>query len=220
MHKQTTREMEQARNLFRNGPIPKDGLAALDAETERLAAIKLAERALLRGAVAPDFILPDAQGRPVRLYSLLRDGPVVVVFYRGGWCPFCKVYLRGFQRRRRELKALGAQVVAISPQLPDHSLSTRETGKLKYTVLSDVGNKIAHKFGLVVRLNDPLLKVYESFGVSLKEVNGKDGAAELPVPATFVINTNGVVRRSHVDGDFTRRLDPDDVVEEIKKLQN
>jgi peroxiredoxin len=219
MHNQTTREMEWARKHYREERIPQDALGIMEADTKRLEAAKLVKRALPQGAVAPDFILPDAQGKLVRLQSLLRDGPVVIVFYRGGWCPFCKLYLRGFQRRRRELKALGAQIVAISPELPDNSLSTREEGKLKYTVLSDVGNKIAHKFGLVFRLSDPLLKVYESFGVSLQEANGKDGSADLPVPATFIIDTNGVVRHSHVDVDYMRRLDPDDVVKRIKKLK-
>jgi peroxiredoxin len=219
MHNQTTQEMEQARRYYREERIPKDALAIMDADSERLAVTKFAERALRQGAVAPDFILPDAQGKLVRLQSLLRDGPVVIIFYRGGWCPFCTLHLRGFQRGLPELKALGAQIVAISPQLPDNSLSTREKGELKYPLLSDVGNKIAHKFGVAFRLSDPLLKVYESFGLSLLEANGKEGEAELPVAATFVIDTNGVVRHSRVDVDYTRRIDPDEVVERIKKFQ-
>ena len=111
------------------------------------------------------------------------------------------------------------QIVAISPQLPDNSLSTQEKDELEYPVLSDVGNKIAHKFGVSFRLSDPLVKLYESFGHPLLEANGKEGVAELPVPATFVIDTSGVVRNSHVDVDYTRRLDPDDVIQAIKKLQ-
>jgi peroxiredoxin len=219
MHNQTTQELDQARKYYREERIPKEALAIMDADTERLAAAKLADRALPSGAVAPDFILPDAQGKPVRLQSLLRDGPVVVVFYRGGWCPYCNLHLRGFQRRLPEFEALGAQVVAISPQLPDNSLSTQEKDELKYPVLSDVGNKIAHKFGVAFRLGDPLVKLYESFGHPLLEANGKEGEAELPVPATFVIDTDGVVRRSHVDVDYTRRLDPDEVIETIKKIR-
>lgn len=219
MNNQTTQEMEQARKYYREERIPKEALAIMDADTERLAATKLAERALPQGAVAPDFILPDAQGKPVRLQSLQRRGPVVVVFYRGGWCPYCNIHLRGFQRHLPELKALGAQIVAISPQLPDNSLSTQEKDELEYPVLSDLGNKIAHKFGVAFRLSDPLVKLYESFGHPLLEANGKEGEAELPVPATFVIDTNGVVRNSHVDVDYTRRLDPDDVIQAIKNIK-
>ena len=122
-------------------------------------------------------------------------------------------------RNLPELKALGAQVVAISPQLPDNSLTTQEKDELKYPVLSDVGNKIAHKFGVAFRLSDPLVKLYESVGHPLLEANGKDGESELPVPATFVIDTDGVIRRSHVDVDYTRRLDPDEVVEALKQIK-
>ncbi len=203
MHNQTTEELEQARK---------------HSHEERLAATKLAEQALPRGAVAPDFILPDAQGKLVRLHSLLRDGAVVIVFYRGGWCPYCTLHLRGFQRGLPELRALGAQIVAISPQLPDNSLRTREKAELQYPVLSDVGNKIARKFGVAFRLGDPLLKVYEALGVSLLAANGKEGEAELPVPATFVLDIKCVVRHSHVDLDYTRRLNPDVVIQAIKNL--
>jgi peroxiredoxin len=220
MGNQTSRELDQARKYYREERIPKAALSVMDADTERLTAEKFADRALQPGAVAPDFILPDAQGKLVWCHSLLRNGPAVVVFYRGGWCPYCNIHLRGFQRSLPELKALGAQIVAISPQVPDNSLSTQEKDELEYPVLSDVGNKVAHKFGVAFRLSDPLLKLYESFGHPLLEANGKEGEFELPVPATFVIDTKGVIRRSHVDVDYTHRLDPEDVIIAIKKLTN
>lgn len=220
MENQTTKELDEARKYYREERIPKSSLAIMDADTERLASEKLPERALQPGAVAPDFILPDAQGKPVRLQSLLQNGPAVVVFYRGGWCPYCNIHLRGFQRQLPQLEKLGAQIVAISPQLPDNSLSTREKNELQYPVLSDVGNKVAHKFGVAFRLSDPLLKVYESFKHPLLAFNGKEGESELPVPATFLIDKNGVVRQSHVDADYTRRLDPDEVIEVVKKLKD
>ena len=153
----TTEELNSARNYYRNERIPKDALAVMDAETQRLAAEQFAGRALKPGDAAPDFILPDAQGNPVRLYSLLREGPVVVVFYRGGWCPYCNLHLRGFQRALPQLRELGAQVVAVSPQLPDQSLTTRENNALEFPVLSDVGNKAAHQFGVAFRLSESLL---------------------------------------------------------------
>ena len=106
---ETTRQMEAARAHYRNKIIPRPALSIMDAETARLAASNLTSSTLKEGDSAPDFLLPDAHGEPVRLYSLLREGQhVVVVFYRGGWCPYCNLHLRGFQRRLAELRELGA----------------------------------------------------------------------------------------------------------------
>ena len=215
----TTRELNAARAKYRGQVIPKPALAVMDAETSRLAASGLAARALKVGDTARDFILPDVHGEPVRLRGLLDAGPVVVVFYRGGWCPYCNLNLRGFQRRLAEFRELGARVVAISPQLPDNSLSTREKDELEFPVLSDVGNKVARQFGIVFQLSDELVALYRQFGHALEDFNGATGSRELPVPATFLINGNGVIRLAHVDVDYTRRLDPDDVIEALKETQ-
>src|ERR1700691_5089161 len=101
---QTTRELKAARAKYRGQIIPKPALTIMDAETSRLAASNLAARPLKIGNATPDFILPDVHGEPVRLRALLDNGPVVVVFYRGGWCPYCNLHLRGFQRRLKEFR--------------------------------------------------------------------------------------------------------------------
>jgi len=217
---ETTRELDAARAKYRGQMIPKPALAVMDAETSRLAASDLVARALKAGDVAPDFILPDAHGEPVRLRSLLRDGPVVVVLYRGGWCPYCNLHLRGFQRRLPEIQEFGAQVVAISPQLPDNSLSTRGKNELAFPVLSDVGKKVARQFGIVFELSDQLLELYRQAGHPLEEVNGERGKRELPVPGTFLIDGDGTMRLAHVNVDYTHRLDPDDVIEALKTFKN
>jgi len=126
--------------------------------------------------------------------------------------------LRGFQRRLAELRELGAQVVAISPQLPDNSLSTQEKNELAFPVLSDVGNKVARRFGIVFELSDDLVELYRNFGHPLEEANGNSGKRELPFPGTFLIDGNGTIRLAHVDVDYTRRLYPDDVLETLKEL--
>lgn len=216
---QTTRELNAARAKYRGQIIPQPALAIMDAETSRLAASGLAARALTTGNAAPDFILPDAQGKPVRLRVLLDQGPVVVVFYRGGWCPYCNLHLRGFQRRLQEFRELGATVAAISPQLPDNSLSTKEKDELTFPVLSDVGNKVARQFGIVYELGDGLVELYRQFGHALEDFNGADGSRELPVPATFLLDGDGTIRLAHVDVDYTRRLDPDDVIEALKAFK-
>jgi peroxiredoxin len=217
---ENTRELDAARAKYRGTIIPKPALAVMDAETARLAASNLAGGALMMGDSAPDFILPDAHGEPVRLYSLLRKGQVVIVFYRGGWCPYCNLHLRGFQRRLAQFRELGARIVAISPQLPDNSLSTQEKNELAFPVLSDVGNKVARQFGIVFQLSDDLVKLYRQFGHPLEDANGASGKRELPVPATFLIDGNRTIRLAHVDIDYTRRLDPDDLLETLNELKD
>src|SRR5437867_12681833 len=112
--RETALELDDARAKYRGKIIQKPALRVMDAETARLAASRLASRALKAGDSAPDFILPDAQGNPVRLYSLVRVGHVVVVFYRGGWCPYCNLHLRGFQRRLAQILESCARVVALA----------------------------------------------------------------------------------------------------------
>ena len=216
---QTTREMNAARAKYRGQIIPQPALTIMDAETARLAASDLAAHALKVGNAAPDFILPDAHGEPVRLRALLDKGPVVLVFYRGGWCPYCNLHLRGFQRRLHEFRELGTTVVAISPQLPDNSLSTKEKDELTFPVLSDVGNKVARRFGIVFELSDKLLELYRQFGHALEDFNGAAGSKELPVPATFLLDGEGTILLAQVDVDYTRRSDPDEVIEMLKSFK-
>jgi peroxiredoxin len=113
----------------------------------------------------------------------------------------------------------GAQIVAISPQLPDNSLNTQEKDELTFAVLSDVGNKVARQFGIVFQIGEELKKLYGKFGHPLDVFNGPDGAQQLPVPATFLIDKEGVIRMAHVDVDYTRRLDPDDVIDNLRELR-
>lgn len=120
----TTQELKSARHYYRGEKILKPALEVMDAATAELEANAAASRALKPGEVAPDFILPHVDGRSVRLYSELERGPVVLVFYRDGWCPYCNIHLRGFQKLLSEFEAADAQVIAISPQLPDQSLTT------------------------------------------------------------------------------------------------
>jgi peroxiredoxin len=178
----------------------------------------LVDNKLKVGDSAPDFILPDTNGNVVRLYSLLRTGHVVLVFYRGSWCPYCDLHLRGFQRRLAELRELGAQVVAISPELAGDLLSAQIKSRLAVPVLSDEGDKIVRQFGLIVEGNNDLLELYRLFGHRLKHPSGHAGQKDLPVAGTFLISNNGTIRLAHVDVDHTCRLDVDDIVDALSEL--
>lgn len=215
---QTTAELDEARDHYRNRVIPTDKLAIMDRATGALVQSGQASRALKLGDRVSDFILMDAHGAPVRLLELLSRGPVVVAFYRGGWCPYCNIELRGLQRVLPEIQRLGATLVAVSPQLPDNSLTTAEKNALEFPVLSDVGNTVAQRFGIVFTLPTDLLEAYETFQHGLLEKNGRDGATELPIPATFVLDPQGVIQLAYVDEDYTRRLDPEIVLDKLRDL--
>jgi peroxiredoxin len=159
------------------------------------------------GDRAPGFELPNVGGEQISLASLLRRGPAVVTFYRGGWCPYCNLQLRAYQAVLSKIERLGGQLVAISPQLPDHSLTTAERNELGFEVLSDVGNVVAGRYGLVFQVVEGSMRELER----LDDVNGDD-ARRLPVPGTFVINGKGRVEYAFVDPEYRHRAEPDDVV--------
>jgi peroxiredoxin len=182
-----------------------------------LRAAGLERNALKRGDLAPEFTLPDATGKPVSLAARLRDGPVVLKFYRGGWCPYCNLELRAWQRALPELHALGAQLVAVSPETPDNSLSTQEKNALTFTVLTDAGNEAAGAYRLAFRLSPELQALYKSRGRDLAEWNGGDWT--LPVPGTFVIGGDRRLALAHVDADYRTRLEPSAAVEAVRKLE-
>jgi len=200
--------------LQRRGP---ETMAAYERGVRELQAGGMAGRAAAVGTTAPDFALPDAHGRTVALGSLLARGPLVLTFYRGGWCPYCNLELRAYDRLRDDIRATGADLVAISPEVPDESLSTAEKNALRFDVLSDAGNRVARAYGLVFRLNDELVEIYRRNGNDLERING-DASWELPVPGTFVVGADGRIAGRFVDPDYTRRQDPEEVLALLRRL--
>lgn len=198
-------------NQANRAHIPTQVLDVMDRATAEVAASGIADSCLGVGSRVPEFTLPDANGVAVSLASKLAEGPVVLTFYRGGWCPYCSTELRALQARLPEIAAAGATLIAISPETPDNSLSTAEKLDLTFTVLSDEGNRVAESFGLVVVLPEALREIYQGFGIDLPAANGDD-TFRLPIPATYVIRTDGTIAWSFADPDYTNRADPDDVI--------
>jgi peroxiredoxin len=171
------------------------------------------------GDVAPDFVLPDALGRPTALTAALETGPVVLTFYRGEWCPYCNLQLRSLQDALADMRALNASLMAVSPQSPDHTLSVAEKHDLEFAVLSDVDQLVirAHRvqFAVAGELKDLHLNVFHN---DPRDKNA-DGSMNLPVPATFIIDRDGVIRARFVNADWRVRMEPADIIAALRALR-
>ena len=176
----------------------------------------LAKRAFKVGDRAPSIVLGNAKGETVDVGTLLKKGPVIVTFYRGGWCPYCNLQLRAFQRTLPAIEAAGASLVAISPEKPDDSLSTAEKNRLAFEVLSDVGQKVGRAFRLVYDFSDELISAYNGFGLDIPAKNGVVDEWALPISATYVIDRDGIIIYAYVDADYRDRADPDDVLKALE----
>lgn len=191
--------------------VTPERVATMEQATANLRATGIERSALALGAAVPDVALTNAAGEPVRLPALHGGKPTVVVFYRGGWCPYCNLELREWQRLLPELQAAGGQLIAISPQLPDSSLSTQEKNALAYPVLSDSSLAAANAFGVAFQMPAELVELYSKNGNDLPTING-NGQWVLPIPATFVFDSAGRVSYRHVEADYRLRAEPAQVL--------
>lgn len=168
------------------------------------------------GQKAPDFTLKDQTGKEISLYQLLKEGPVVMTWYRGGWCPYCNLALKSIADKVSEIKQAGATFLALTPELPDKSMTTAEKNNLPFAVLSDINNEVARKYDLVFKLDPETASRYEEkFGLS--KYNGNKNE-ELPIPATYIIDQKGIVRYAYINPDYKQRANPDDVVMQLNQI--
>ena len=214
--------LEESRRFWQDPDqdvTPPEYMEALDRSLAELVQAGLEKNSLQAGRALPAFSLANQVGQAVRSNDLLAVGPLVLTFYRGGWCPYCNLALRGLQHVLPEIKQLGGSLVAITPELPDNSLSTAEKAGLSFDVLTDHGLGYARQLGIVWKIPDYALEWQEKyFGLYLEGYNGAGDRDELPVPATFVVNRNGVVTWRFLEAAFWRRAEPSDVVEAVRGL--
>ena len=170
------------------------------------------------GDVAPDFALADQHGRVVRLADRLSHGPVVLLFVRGGWCPFCTLTLRAYQDALPAIHAAGGDLLGITPQPADTCSAVAERDLLAFPMLSDTGNGVADAYGVAYELAPALQKVYRRLGHDLPRLN-RTGDWRVPLPATFIIGTDGRIVRAHVEPVAHRRLEPSEVVTTLDGLR-
>lgn len=197
--------------------VPTDIQELMKLATQNLTESGIADKAPKVSEKLPMFSLPNQNGTTVNLADLLAKGPVVITFYRGGWCPYCNLELKAYQEQLANIKAENATLVAITPELPDASLSTAQKNELAFEVLSDVNADYAKSLGLVFSLPEELRPIYLSFGIEVEKHNG-EGQFDLPLAATFVIAQDGTVASAFVDTDYTERQEPTAVVDALKAL--
>lgn len=197
--------------------IPKETLDVLMSELQVLIDTGMAEKAVQQGSHFPTFALPNAKNETRSLDDFLSQGPLVISFYRGAWCPYCNLEINALQKHLSDINAAGAQLIAISPQVPDKSVDQISSSQLTFEVLSDIENKLAKKCGLVFTLPESLRPIYAAWQIDIPEHNGND-SFELPIPATYILDANGDVCYAHVNMDYTKRLEPDTIIEQLKML--
>lgn len=196
--------------------VPPSVIETMHRATAELIASGAAQKALKAGDKAPTFTLNDPDGNPVSSADLLRQGPLVVTFYRGVWCPYCNMELQALQATLPEIRAAGARLVAISPQVAANSRKSVRQNELEFPILSDVHNDVAAAFGLRFELQDYLVDLYKSLKNNLPAFNG-DPSWTLPMPARYVIAQDGTIVYAEVNPDYTRRPDPSEMLPAIRK---
>jgi peroxiredoxin len=179
--------------------------------------VDYAARAPNAGDRAPAFSLPDQLGRQVSLAGELEHGPVVLIFYRGEWCPYCDIMLRTYGLRAADFAERGARLVAVSPQTPDNSLTMAEKHRLEFPVLSDEGGEVIETYGLRYNVDARSRRLLEAVGNDVARFNGEGGWI-LAAPATFVIDQEGIIRFADVNGDYTKRAEPEEALAALESV--
>lgn len=181
-------------------------------------AFQQGDKAIKIGEKAPNFELPNALGAPISLSNLLNEGPLVITFYRGSWCPYCNLQLRALQGKLPEIQKLGATLVAISPEVPDASMTKNEISKMEFVVLSDQDANVASQYRVAWEVPEFLLEHMRiDRNLDLKKINNGNSSI-LPIPATFVLGIDGIVRWSYVNVDYRTRSEPEEIIEALKNL--
>lgn len=195
--------------------LPAETLQAMKLAVEEVRATGIEKSARQVGDAAIDAKLMGWNGETVQLSELWNDGPIVLMWYRGGWCPYCNLQLRAMQKSLKQIEGTGAKLVVLTPELPEKAKETAAANDIDFVALHDAGNATARKYGLVFELAESIVPMYRD-RLRLAEYNGSD-AMELPLSATYVIGKGGRITYAFLDADYKKRAEPADVVAAVRK---
>jgi peroxiredoxin len=208
-------EQVQAHLAVVSTQLPPEILGVFGGEAAALAAAGVPVDVAGSGAPMPDAALLDVHGEPTTLNAARNGKPAVVVFYRGAWCPFCNIALRTYEvALAPTLKERGIALIAISPQKTDGSLSVQQKNDLTFFVLTDSGNQIASKLGILTAPNEDVRGAQAALGLDLAQVNA-DGTYNLPMPTVVLVDAAGTIRWTDVHPNYTERTEVPAILEAI-----
>ena len=197
--------------------MPAEVLATMARATEDLLASGVEGRALRQGDRLPEFELPDQHGRRRRVHDYLREAPLVINVYRGGWCPYCNLEMKALQAVLPQIESLGARLIGLAPETPEHAGETATRHAIEIDILSDSGNRVAQLLGLVFELPEELRAIYARNGIDIPAFNGDD-SFRLPVPATYIVDQAGMIAYAFVNADYTQRLEPAGILDQLAAM--
>lgn len=207
---------EHIKELQQESDMPEELAAKIDQANQELEESGTVN-GLSQGEEAPDFTLFNAVENEITLSQELENGPVVVVFYRGAWCPYCNLQLNAYQQMLPEIHDLGAELIAISPQAPTDTLSLQEKEDLSFQLLSDLKGEVAADYNVLFEVPTVIKEIYQELGLDIAEYNAVDEWI-LPVPAVFVIDEQGMIRFADANADYTTRTEPQEIVDALEQL--
>lgn len=223
-------QINSAREIFRQG-LPSEVSDNIETGATEIQQQKVDEHALKVGDKAPNFILENQHGNKINLSTLAKDGFAVVTFYRGSWCPYCNFHLLNYQYRYNDVKELGADIIALTAELPQGETLAQTLElppvegleiarpKIGFSIAHDEENKVSHQFGVVINMPESHLDVLKAINVDLKQYNGSD-SGEVADPATYVVDSNLNIVWAFVPSDYRVRADIGDVIEAIKSIKS
>ena len=223
-------QINTARDIFRQG-LPQEVSDNIEAGATEIQNQNINERALKVGDEAPNFTLENQRGENINLFEVAKNGFAVVTFYRGSWCPYCNFHLLNYQNRYQEVKALGADVIALTAELPEGETLAQTLElppvegleiarpKIEFAIAHDAENKTSHQYGVVINTPESHLEVLKAINVDLQQYNGSD-SGEVADPATFVVDSNLNIVWAFVPSDYRVRADIGDVIEAIKTIKS